>query len=265
MFNALILGIIQGLTEFLPVSSSGHVTFFEKVLNFQEDNGFAAAIHLATCLAALIYFRKEVLEILKSFINYKKNDENSKKYRDLGISVIIATIPAAILGLIISKLNIDTYFSDLFSIGISAIFFGAILLYADKFSNINNSINQQANKLTSFLIGTSQIIAAIFPGASRSGITLTTSYFFKLEKEFAAKFVFLISIPITALAGFNEIVLKHSVHIDADFFMAFISAFISGLIAIYFLLFLIRKADLKWIIYYRFIFGITVLFYALWR
>jgi len=257
MLNAFILGLVQGLTEFLPVSSSGHVAFFEAVLKFKDEPGFAAAIHLATSIAAIIYFRKEILEILKSFINFRETDEKNIKWRDLGINIIIATIPALILGFIVAKLGIDNYFSSLLAIGISAIIFAVLLYYSDKLDKINKPLKKQM----AFLIGASQIIAAIFPGASRSGVTLTTSFFLKLEKEFAAKFAFLISIPITALAGMNEILLEKSINLNVEFGIAFVAAFFSGLFGIYFLLYLVRKADLKWLVLYRVVFGIIVIGY----
>jgi undecaprenyl-diphosphatase len=260
MFNAIILGLIQGLTEFLPVSSSAHIIVFEKLLGFKDDAGFAAAIHLATAFAAIIYFRKEIWSILKSFIKFNDSSDELTQSRKLGVNVILATIPAAILGFIVTKLGIDEYFSSLAAIGLSAIFFGQLLGFAHKY---NQSSPKELSKTTAFLIGASQIVAAIFPGASRSGVTLTTSFYFKLEKEFAAKFAFLIAIPITAMAGLNEIVLKNSVTFDGNFIIAFIVAFVSGLFGIYFLLYFVRRAGIKWIVLYRVIFGIVVLTYNL--
>lgn len=255
--DAFILGLVQGLTEFLPISSSGHIIFFEEVLNINENKNFAAAIHLATSIAAIIYFKKEIFEISKSFINFQENKEKTKKWRDLGISTIIATIPALILGFIVSKLEIDKHFSSLFTIGISAILF-AVLLYQSYKSNTHQST---LTPKKAFIIGSSQIIAAILPGASRSGVVLTTSFFLKLEKEVAAKFCFLISIPITALAGIYEILLEKTIDINAEFIIAFITAFFSGLFGIYFLLYFIRKSDIRWIILYRIIFGVIAIIY----
>ena len=268
MFNALILGLIQGLSEFLPISSSGHVTVVEAILGIKEDTGFAAAIHIATALAAIIYFRKDIWNILKAFKNF--NEESEEK--SLGLNIIYATIPAVIFGLIVTQLGIDKYFSSPLAIGISAIVFGILLLLADFYSkkNVNTSNDKQTSgqtdKLTilhSLIIGSSQIIAAIFPGASRSGVTLTTSLFLKLERENAAKFIFLISIPITLLASTKEIFIDQSVHLDTDFFIAFTAAFISGLIAIKFLLYFITQDKLKWLVAYRVIFGIVAILIAL--
>ena len=259
MLNAIILGLIQGLSEFLPISSSGHVIVFEQLLDFKDEGGFAAAIHLATALAAIIYFRKEILNILKSFISFRDQELSLVEHRNLGINVILATIPAVILGFIVTKLGIDEQFVTLPAIGISAIVFGISLGVADRF---NQSEAKDLSKWAAILIGTSQIIAAIFPGASRSGITLTTSFLFKMEKELAAKFAFLIAIPITTLAGLNEIVFEQSVSFNSEFIFAFLAAFLSGLIGIYFLLYFIRKAGIKWIMIYRILFGIAVLIYS---
>lgn len=259
MFNALILGLIQGISEFLPISSSGHVTVAEFILGVKDEPGFAAAIHLATAFAAIYYFRKDIWEILKGLWNFKVESDAKK----LGLDIIYATIPAAIFGLIVTKLGIDEYFSSPMAIGISAIVFGTLLYFAE---NYINSIPKKEGNLTlinTLIIGSSQIIAAIFPGASRSGVTLTTSFFLKLEKEFAAKFIFLISIPITLLASLNEIVLKHSIELNLNFLIAFLAAFISGVIAIKFLLYFINKSQLKWLVLYRFAFGLVAIYLAI--
>lgn len=259
MFNALILGLIQGLSEFLPISSSGHVTVAEFILGVKDEPGFAAAIHLATAFAAIYYFRKDIWEILKGLWNFKVESDAKK----LGLNIIYATIPAAIFGLVVTKLGIDEYFSSPMAIGISAIVFGAILFFAEKYNN--SQIDRNASNLSwinAVIIGSSQIIAAIFPGASRSGVTLSTSFFLKFEKNFSAKFIFLISIPITLLASLNEIVLKQTVNLNLNFLLAFIAAFVSGIIAIKFLLYFINESRLKWIVLYRFIFGLVAIYLA---
>ncbi len=262
MFNSFIVGIVQGLSEFLPISSSGHVIFFESLLGFNEGKGFAAAIHLGTCIAAIIYFRSDVSNILKSFLLYNRHDEIHRVNRTLGFKIIIATIPAAILALCVSKLGLDEIFSSLTAVGLASIVFAAILMYADK---IDKTQNAELTYWNSFVIGTSQVIAAIFSGASRSGVTLSVSYLFKLEKEIAAKFIFLISIPITGLAAINEIFIKKSVDINSDLMIAFVAALISGLVAIKFLLYFVRHSKLQWLIYYRFVFGIICILYGITR
>ncbi len=250
MFETIILGLIQGIAEFLPISSSGHVLIVEYLLNLKNNRGFDAAIHLATCLAALIYFNNDIINILKSFIHL--DDKSLNTHKQLGLYVVAATIPAIILGFIAKKLNIDELFNTPVSIGLSSIFF-AILLY---FTYKHSQGHERLNLFNSILIGASQIIAAIFPGASRSGITLTTTLAFNIEREYAAKFVFLISIPITALAALNELVLEKTVAIDLQFLTAFITAFISGLFAIHFLLYFIKTRSFEWIIGYRILFGV---------
>ncbi len=250
MFETIILGLIQGIAEFLPISSSGHVLLAEYVLNLQNNQGFDAAIHLATCLAALIYFNKDIINILKGLIHW--GDKSLSQHKQNGIYVITATVPAIILGFIAKKLNIDELFDTPLLIGISSIFFAVLLYFTYKYSTGEKNLNW----LNSILIGASQIIAAIFPGASRSGITLTTALAFNIERETAAKFVFLISIPITALAALNEIIIERTVAMDLQFLIAFITAFISGLFAIHFLLYFIKHRSLEWIIGYRVLFGI---------
>ncbi|BDQ04792.1 MAG: undecaprenyl-diphosphatase [Candidatus Dojkabacteria bacterium] len=250
MFETIVLGLIQGLAEFLPISSSGHVLIVEYLLNIQNNKGFDAAIHLATCLAAIIYFNRDMIAIFKSFIHWGDKSLNTDK--QLGLYVVAATIPAIILGFIAKTLNIDELFDSPVSIGLSSIFF-ATLLY---FTYTHTQGHGKLNLFSSVLIGASQIIAAIFPGASRSGITITTALAFNIEREAAAKFVFLISIPVTALAALNELVLEKTVAINLQFLIAFITAFISGLFAIHFLLYFIKNRSLEWIIGYRILFGI---------
>lgn len=256
MLDVIILGLIQGLSEFLPISSSGHVTIALIILGVQENAGFAAAIHIATCLAAIIYFRKDIWDICKGFIQYKNTD--LKEERELGINIIIATIPAAILGLIVSKLGLDQYFYSALSIGVSAIIFAILLYFTDKYSQNN----QNLNKFGAVIIGATQIIAAVFPGASRSGVTLTASFLLNIKRDYAAKFVFLISIPMTALASLNEIILETSVQFNTNFIIAFVVALISGMMAIHILLYFIGSKSLKWLMLYRIIFGIIAILIA---
>jgi undecaprenyl-diphosphatase len=263
MFKALILGIVQGITEFLPVSSSGHVTVFESLLNYKSE-GFAAAIHFATFLAAIIYFHKDILAILKSFTNWNDKGEEISKIRDLGIKLVIATIPVVILAYILDKSGVFMNIGEsLVGIGIASIFFGILLYFADQKSKNSVNATTEVSWKNSLLISLSQLIAAALPGASRSGVTLTSSFFVNLNREFATKFVFLLSIPVTGIAAANELLIKHSISFNSEFAVAFTAAFISGILAIHFLIKLIQKFSLKWISGYRVLFGIAVIIYGI--
>jgi undecaprenyl-diphosphatase len=263
MFNSIILGLIQGLTEFFPVSSSAHVLFFEKLLN-TEGSGktFAAGIHLATSLAIIIYFWKDIWKMLKSLLNFK--NETLKTDRQLAFKIILSTIPVIIIGVIVEKVDFfEKLGENLFVMGTSLIVFGILLYVVDRASYKNINSKKEISYFDSLVIGSSQIIAAIFPGASRSGMTLTTSFWRNIDREAATKFIFLIAIPATALPGIYEIVIKKTLVINTDFVFAFVAAFLSGLFAIYFLLKLIQKNSLKWFCLYRIIFGLCIITFAL--
>lgn len=261
MLNALLLGLIQGLTEFLPISSSGHIIVFEKLTGFESENvGFAAAIHLATFLAALIYFRKDVIKLTKSILLFNDTREEVVKNRHLAFNIILATIPAAILAFVVDKVEFFKVInSNLFIIGSTSIFFTILLYYSDKLNLISKTTTKSISYFQSVLIGLSQVLAAAFPGASRSGVTLTASFLSNLEREYATRFVFFISIPITGIASLYELVIKRSVYIDFNFIIAFIAAFIAGILAIHYLLYFIRRTSLKWLCVYRVVFGVVVM------
>lgn len=273
MFNSIILGLVQGLTEFFPVSSSAHVLIFEKVLHAEgSGNTFAAGIHLATALAIVIYFHKEIWIMLKSFLPHagiqnatSLTSSNPTENRQLVYKIILATIPVILIGFIVEKVDFFSNVADnLLLIGLSLIIFGILLYLVDKKSLQNYEIlKKNVSYADSLLIGASQIIAAIFPGASRSGMTLTSSFFRGIHREYATKFIFLLAIPATALPGLYEIVIKKNLELNTNFFVAFFAAFVSGLFAIYFLLKLVQKNSLKWFCFYRIIFGVCVITFAL--
>lgn len=265
MFDAILLGITQGLTEFLPVSSSAHLLLLEKALNFDQDShSFTIAIHLATTIAVIIYFWKDLLQITKAFFSAKTLKEQES--RSIGLKIILATLPSLLIGYFIQKTEwYEHITSNVVVIGISLIVFGLILYFADKLSFRKEKEGDQ-KKLTiadSIIIGLSQLIAAIFPGASRSGITLTTSFFRNIERKEAARFIFLISIPMSGLPALYEIFMGDNLILNNQFFVAFIAAFVSGLAAIHFLLEIVRKYSLKWFCLYRVLLGLGVLAFAL--
>lgn len=261
MFDAIILGIIQGITEFLPVSSSAHLLIFERVLGFEgDDHSFTVAIHLATTIAVILYFWKDIFEISKGFIAPKQKEERSN-----AINIIVASVPVLIIGYIIKDTAwFGAITSNLYVIGSSLILFSVLLYLADKRS-LNQPEKYKKTRITLFdslVIGLSQIIAAVFPGASRSGITLTTGLSRNITREKLARFVFLISIPVSGLASAYEIFFGGSLTLNHNFMVAFISAFISGLGAIHFLLEIIKKYSLKWFCLYRIFFGLLILTFA---
>lgn len=256
MFEALILGLVQGLTEFIPISSSGHILLVERLLGKTDlGSGFGGAIHLATAFAAIIYFRKEILNILKSIPSKDKSTADFRMFRNL----LFATIPAGIIILVLDKLNLVDQFKDLFSIGITSIIFGFFLLLAEKYNKTVPG-DSAITSTKALLIGLSQIIAAVLPGTSRSGITITTGFFLNINREELAKFTFIASIPLTTMAGIYEIFIEKNTVINTELIIALIGAFVSGLIAIYLLLFLIKKYSLTSISIYKILFGVVAIF-----
>lgn len=248
----IFLALIQGLTEFLPVSSSGHLALAPKLFGFNDPGlDLDAFLHLGTLLAVLIYFRAEVLAMLKSFIS--KDPLNRK----LSIGIIIATIPAMALGF-----GFKSFFeSDLARSPASIMItlgLGSILMFAaDRFINRNPSTKEISNLSFKemFFIGTMQALA-LFPGVSRSGATISAGLFTKLNREEAARFSFIVGLP--AVGGAGLIAIKDLIsdiglsNIDwSTMSIGFLVSFISGYLAIDFMIKFLKTQSLSLFIIYR--------------
>lgn len=203
IIHAIILGIVQGLTEFLPISSSAHLNVFPWIFNWEMlSEGMDVALHIGTLLALVIFFFKDWVNLVKG--GYKKaiKKEDSTEGKIFWY-LVAATIPAGILSLILDKLSDKIIGDDInFQMAIIAgtlIIMGIILYIADKKSK--STIDYEHITLKqSVLIGISQAIAAAFPGVSRSGITMTVARALKIDRESAAKFSFMLAMPITLAA-----------------------------------------------------------------
>jgi len=257
----LFLGLIQGLTEFLPVSSSGHLVIFQDLLKTNFGNTtlfFDILLHIATLLAVIIYYRKRLYNILIEFfkiIENRKIDFDNKNQIYV-IWIVIASIPTAIIGLIIEKYE-EVFSSSIFA-AICLIITG-LILYITKFPKIKRFEKIDAKK--SFFIGIIQGLA-VLPGISRSGSTISTGIFLKINPVEATEFSFLISIPaiigafsLKFIKNFNEII--HSFHLS--FLAGFLVAFLSGLWALKFLNILVKKNSFYKFSYYCFSVGILTL------
>lgn len=183
----MLLALIQAATEFLPISSSGHLALISNLIS-EPNVSFFVTLHLASLFAVVIFTRKEIYSLLKF-------DKPSLK---LWIYLIIATIPAVLVGFF-SKSTIEAMFSSYFFLGIAFIFTGIIIILT-KFSKTNSKLNIK----NSFVIGLFQVLA-LFPGVSRSGMTISSGMFFGIPREKAAKFSFLLLIPLTLGAFLLEI------------------------------------------------------------
>ncbi|MDD5193136.1 MAG: undecaprenyl-diphosphate phosphatase [Candidatus Nanoarchaeia archaeon] len=246
----IVLSIIQGVAEWFPVSSSGHLAIFQKIFGF-ENLSFDVFLHLASIIAVIILFRKEIARIF-----YLKDRKN---LRDL-LLIILGIIPAGILGFLFKK-QIAGFFSSLMYIGIFFILSG-ILVYSTRFSKEKK---ETLNWLDSLFIGIFQAIA-IVPGISRSGATISSGMFRGLKKEAAVKFSFLLAIPIVLGAALLEIRDLSFLGIDYPMLIiSFIITFVTSLMTIKYLLKIVKSDKFYLFGIYNFILGVLVLLWGFVR
>lgn len=257
--DAIILGIVQGLTEFLPVSSSGHlelakVLFGDKSLP-KESLTFTVVLHFATALSTLVIFRKEVFDIFKGLLRFKKNEEFF-----FSVKIIISMIPAVIIGLLFEK-ELEAFFNrNVLLVGFMLLITGLLLFLADKAKNTNKSVSYN----NSFIIGISQAIAML-PGISRSGATISTSVLLGIDRTKAARFSFLMVVPLIFGKVAKDFMGGDISFADESFgimFVGFIAAFISGLLACQWMISLVKNSKLYYFSAYCFIVGSFAIGYA---
>ena len=263
--QAIILGIVQGLTEFLPVSSSAHLNVFPWIFGWENiSESFDVALHLGTLFAILIYFFKDWRDLIVGGVKkvLKKEDSlNGKIFWYL----VIATIPAGIVSLILDKIseNIvgDNLNLEMILIAIALIVMGIILYIVDKKAE-NKVKYEEITFKQSVLVAISQALAAAFPGVSRSGITMTTARLLKIDRESAAKFSFLLAAPIVAAAVLVNIT---SFTLSIPFIAGVLASFVVGLFVIKFLMDYLKKGSFKIFAIYRIIIGIIILALVFFR
>ncbi len=248
--NALILGTVQGLTEFLPVSSSGHLVILQHFFtNFKQQGiSFDVFIHLATLLAVIVYFHRDIMDILSL---------KNKKWISL---VITGTIPAGIVG-VLFKDRIEQMFSNLILVCFMLITTGIILFISDKCTNLTKS-KEDITIFDAVIIGIFQAFA-ITPGISRSGSTIAAGIFRGVKRDVATRFSFILSIP--AIFGAFILSLKDFTKLSQTDYLpyaaGFISAFIVGLLSLKMLTLIIKGKKLKYFSFYCWTLAITVLFF----
>ena len=261
---AIILGIVQGLTEFLPVSSSGHLSIVNQILEFfgktpyDPDSGehllMTVVLHGATAFATIYIFRKDISEIFNGLFS------GVKKEIDFSIKVILSMIPAAFVGIFWGK-EIETLFDgDLTLVGFMLIITALLLYLADRAKSTKKNITL----LGSIVIGISQAVA-VLPGISRSGATISTSVLLGVDKEKSARFSFLMVVPLILgkmgkdiFSGeFNEFSSAESLPL----LFGFISAFIVGAFACKWMIKIVKNSQLKYFAFYCVIVGITLITY----
>lgn len=263
ILQAIILGIIQGLTELLPISSSAHLAIIPWILNWTNSEqfvyafeGFDVALHFGTLLAIGIFFFKDWINLIKGGFNQVVKKEKTFEGRMFWY-IVLATIPGGIIGFILDKFAGNILEKPII-IAIALITMGVILYIADKKSKSNIKYEQMTLKQT-FLIGFSQCLAFI-PGVSRSGITMTTGRIMGIERESAAKYSFMLSAPIV----FAATVLKFKDFIfSMPFFIGIIVSFIVGILVIKFLLKYLQKGSFKVFAIYRIVIGIIIIALAI--
>lgn len=254
IFQSIILGIVQGLTEFLPVSSSAHLNIFPWIFGWDNiPESFDVALHFGTLLALCIYFFKDWIKLITS--GYKQVVKKEKTIEGrIFWYIVIATIPTGILSIVLDKIS-DKYLVGMAPIAIALIVMGILLYIIDKKASSEVNLENMSFK-QSFIIGLSQALAAAFPGVSRSGITITTARFFKIDRASSARYSFLLSAPIVLAAVLVNV--KDFVF-NIPFVMGVFVSFIVGVLVIKFLMKYIEKKSYKIFAIYRVIFGIIIL------
>lgn len=252
VYQALILGIVQGLTELLPISSSAHLTIIPWIFNWNIPEAFDVALHFGTLLAIVLYFFKDWMELIKGGYKYVVKKEKTVQGRMFWY-IVLATIPGGIVGYLLDHF-LNGVLNRPIIIAIALIVMGIILYVVDKNAKSKVKYEEMTLKQT-FLIGVSQALAFI-PGVSRSGITITTARAMGVTREAAAKYTFLLSTPIV----FAATVLKFKDFVfNLPFVVGVVSSFIVGLLVIKFLLKYLQKGSFKAFAIYRVIAGIVII------
>ena len=254
--EALILGIIQGLTEFLPVSSSGHLEIAKALLGdtsvAEQSMLTTIVLHGATALATIAVFRKEVAEIFIGLFQFKWNDETK-----FSLKIIISMIPAALVGLFFEDQMEVLFENQILLVGFMLLITGGLLLLADKAKTSDKGVSNT----NAFIIGISQAIA-ILPGISRSGATISTSVLLGIDRTKAAKFSFLMVVPLilgkmAKDIGSGMINMENANMIPLS--VGFVAAFFTGILACTWMIKLVQKSKLSYFAYYCFAVGIIAI------
>lgn len=280
ILQAIILGIVQGLTEFIPISSTAHLVFASRLIGLYDGVGATlkaeqttatiAVIQLGTLLAVLIYFARDIIDITRSFVSDhlallrgKNRVDGSRSLSHgawLGWLVIIGSIPVAVVGLLLKKQIEGTFTKNLWIIATMMILVAVLMAIAELVGKKNRSM-EQLGISDALAVGFSQVLALI-PGSSRSGSTIMGGLFAGLTRETAARFSFLLSIPAIAASGLLE--LKEAIHKlpDGTHLPLIVATVVSGIIgyaSIWFLLRFLRTHSTAVFIVYRFFVGAAIL------
>ncbi|MBT6807909.1 MAG: undecaprenyl-diphosphate phosphatase [Flavobacteriales bacterium] len=258
ILHSIILGIVQGLTEFLPVSSSGHLEIVKEILQDEkvgeESMLMTVVLHGATALSTIYIFRKDISVIIKGLFSGIKKEVN------FSLKIILSMIPAALVGLIWEEEIEKLFGGNLILVGSMLIITALLLYFADK----AKSTTKNLSFLNSIIIGVSQAIA-ILPGISRSGATISTSVLLGIDKEKSARFSFLMVVPLIIGKISKDIFSGEIAFNSSDslpLLFGFVSAFVVGIIACKWMIQIVKNSNLKYFAFYCIIVGSGVILYS---
>ena len=250
MIEVLILSLIQGVTEFLPISSSSHLILFSKLTNFQNQSlSLDVSLHIGSFLAVITFFYNDLIEFVKN--------------KDLFIKILISSLPVMILGFFLVQTDLISELRNIKVIGWMTLLFGVLLYISDKF-NMHKNIEKDFTYKSALMIGFFQMISLV-PGVSRSGITITAARLLKFNRYDAAKISFLLSIPtlaVVSIFGIKNIVYAENMNISYLNLFSILLSFVFSLITIKYFLQYIKSFSLDIFVIYRVILGIVILSFA---
>lgn len=262
LFEIIILAIIQGLTEFLPISSSAHLILPSAVLGWHNQGlAYDVAVHVGSLLAVMIYFRQDISRLIVAWLKHGLSQQQTTDSK-LAWWVVIATVPAVLFGFLLKDF-IEVYARSALVIATTTIVFGLLLWYADKKATMHKTIEQITWKNALF-IGIAQAIA-IIPGTSRSGITMTAGLMLGLDRESAARFSFLLSIPVILGAGLLATVdlLQSAEPVQwMELLLGAVFSFVCAYACIYLFLAWISRIGMLPFVIYRLILGTLLLLFV---
>lgn len=263
IIKAIVLGIVQGLTEFLPISSTAHLRIIPAFFGWSDiGSGYTAVMQIGTMIAIIIYFWKDLMNMFTSVLKSAgSKDFKTSPHTRLFINVAIGTIPIMIFGYVLKDF-IDHQFRSFYVISITMILFSVVIAIAEKVSKMNNPI-ENLNIKDSIIIGLFQSIALI-PGTSRSGSTMSGAFFRNMNREAAARYSFLLSIPAVLISGLYKLYSERKVLLASgdsieSIVIATVVSGIVGFISIWFLLRFLKTHTMMLFIVYRILLGVIVL------
>ena len=259
IIDAIILGVVQGVTEFLPVSSSGHLELAKVIVGFDGDGEeslmMTIVLHAATAISTLLVFRKEVMEILKGLFSLEINDEKHFSFK-----IILSMIPAGIIGVFFLDKVEYLFDRNVLLVGIALIVTGLFLFVADRSKETTKIVSYP----NAFMIGLAQAVA-IIPGISRSGATISTSVLLGIDKENSAKFSFLMVVPLILGKMAKDLMdgeFSFNSNATVIYLAGFVAALFTGVFACKLMISIVKNSQLKYFAFYCFIVGIGSIIYG---